>query len=95
MPGLKKQGQRVETMTSRERVLKTINHEVPDRMPIDFGMHNATGISAFAYWNLREYPKTSHTPGEDYQRMCACSVSARLASRKHGVRHFRTKDWRS
>ena len=44
-----------ETMTSRQRVLKAINHEKPDRIPIDLGMHFSTGISAFAYWNLREY----------------------------------------
>jgi uroporphyrinogen decarboxylase len=44
-----------ETMTSRERVLKTINHKPVDRVPIDLGMHFSTGISAFAYWNLREY----------------------------------------
>lgn len=43
-----------ETMTSRQRVLKAINHEQPDRMPIDMGVHFSTGISAFAYWNLRE-----------------------------------------
>lgn len=44
-----------ETMTSRERVLKALNHQPVDRVPIDLGMHNSTGISAFAYWNLREY----------------------------------------
>lgn len=44
-----------ETMSSRERVLKAINHERTDRMPIDLGVHFSTGISAFAYWNLREY----------------------------------------
>ncbi len=42
-------------MTSRERVIKTINHEKTDRMPIDLGVHFSTGISAFAYRNLREY----------------------------------------
>jgi uroporphyrinogen decarboxylase len=42
-------------MTSRQRVLNTLNHEPTDRMPIDLGMHNSTGISAFAYWRLREY----------------------------------------
>lgn len=46
---------RKETMTSRERVLKTINHEPVDRMPIDLGMHYSTGISAFAYQNLRKH----------------------------------------
>jgi uroporphyrinogen decarboxylase len=44
-----------ETMTSRQRVIETINHRVPDRMPIDLGMYTATNISAFAYWNLLEY----------------------------------------
>lgn len=37
-----------ETMTSRERVLKALNHEVPDRVPIDLG-GNQTGIHKFAY----------------------------------------------
>jgi hypothetical protein len=32
-----------ETMTSRERVLTTLNHEIPDRVPIDFG-GNQTGF---------------------------------------------------
>jgi uroporphyrinogen decarboxylase len=44
-----------ETMSSRERVLAAINHKPLDRVPIDLGMHFSTGISAFAYWNLREY----------------------------------------
>lgn len=44
-----------ETMTSRQRVMATVNHDVPDRMPIDLGMHYASGISAFAYHDLREY----------------------------------------
>ena len=44
-----------ETMTSRQRVLNTLNHKPVDRVPIDFGMHFSTGISAFAYQNLREH----------------------------------------
>jgi len=44
-----------ETMKSRERVIRTINHQSVDRMPIDLGVHYSTGISAFAYWNLRKY----------------------------------------
>ena len=42
-------------MTSRERVLRAINHEPVDRVPIDLGSHMSTGISMFAYWNLREH----------------------------------------
>ncbi len=44
-----------ETMTSRQRVINAINHKPVDRVPIDLGMHPSTGISAFAYKNLREY----------------------------------------
>ena len=44
-----------ETLTSRERVICTLNRQPVDRMPIDLGSHMSTGISAFAYWNLREH----------------------------------------
>jgi uroporphyrinogen decarboxylase len=40
-----------ETMTSRERVLKALNHEIPDRVPLDLG-GNQTGIHKNAYQNL-------------------------------------------
>ena len=50
-----KSNNHTETMTSRQRVKKAINHEPVDRIPIDLGMHYSTGISAFAYWKLREY----------------------------------------
>ena len=44
-----------ETLTSRARVMRAINHQPVDRVPIDLGVHYSTGISAFAYWNLRKY----------------------------------------
>jgi uroporphyrinogen decarboxylase len=44
-----------ETLTSRERVIRTLNRQPVDRFPIDLGSHLSTGISAFAYWRLREY----------------------------------------
>ena len=40
-----------ETMTSRERVLKALNHEIPDRIPLDLG-GNQTGIHKNAYLKL-------------------------------------------
>lgn len=46
---------RRETMTSRERVIRTLRREPVDRVPLDLGSHMSTGISAFAYWRLREY----------------------------------------
>jgi len=41
-------------MTSRERVLKALNFQVPDRLPKDLGGMASTGISAFAYPKLVE-----------------------------------------
>jgi hypothetical protein len=40
-----------ETMTSRERLRKALNHQEPDRVPIDLG-GNQTGIHKFAYQKL-------------------------------------------
>ena len=41
-------------MSARQRVLKAINHEVPDRVPIDLG-GNQTGIHKFAYEALLKH----------------------------------------
>jgi uroporphyrinogen decarboxylase len=41
-------------MNSRERVRMAINHETPDRVPIDLGSMRSSGIAAIAYNNLRK-----------------------------------------
>jgi uroporphyrinogen decarboxylase len=41
-------------MTPRQRVLAALNHETPDRVPIDFGGHRSSGIAAMAYARLRK-----------------------------------------
>ena len=41
-------------MNSRERVIATLNHTEPDKVPIDLG-DNVTGIHITAYRNLLEY----------------------------------------
>ena len=43
-----------ETMTSRQRLLAALNHQQPDRVPIDLG-GNQTGIHKFAYQALLEH----------------------------------------
>jgi len=43
-----------ETMTPRQRLLAALNHETPDRVPIDLG-GNQTGIHKFAYQALLEH----------------------------------------
>jgi uroporphyrinogen decarboxylase len=40
-------------MTSRERVLCSLNHQQPDKVPIDFGGHRSSGIAAIAYAKLK------------------------------------------
>jgi uroporphyrinogen decarboxylase len=42
-------------MTSRERVLTTLQHKEPDKVPIDFGGMRSTGIMAIAYSNLKKH----------------------------------------
>ena len=41
-------------MTSRERVLQSISHRQPDRIPMDLGASTDTGISAMAYNKLKD-----------------------------------------
>ncbi|MDW7679097.1 MAG: uroporphyrinogen decarboxylase family protein [bacterium] len=42
-------------MTSRERVLCTLQHKVPDKVPIDMGAMRSTGIMAIAYNKLKQH----------------------------------------
>jgi len=44
-----------ECVTSREQVLATLNHQTPDRVPIDFSGHRSSGIMAIAYARLKDY----------------------------------------
>lgn len=55
-------------MTSQERVYTTLNHKEPDRVPIDFGGTNVTGmhVSCVAalreHYGLERHPVTVHEP---------------------------------
>jgi uroporphyrinogen decarboxylase len=42
-------------VTSRERVVASLNHRSPDRVPIDFSGHRSSGIAAIAYARLRDF----------------------------------------
>ena len=55
---------RIESLTSRERVRRAVAHEPVDRTPIDLGVHYSTGISGFAYQNLRKYLGFEQRPSE-------------------------------
>jgi uroporphyrinogen decarboxylase len=41
-------------MTPRQRVLASLNHQQPDRVPIDLSGHRSSGIAAIAYAKLRK-----------------------------------------
>src|SRR4030042_4074015 len=42
-------------MNSRERVRAALNHQQPDRVPIDLGGSIVTGINAMAYARLKRH----------------------------------------
>ena len=42
-------------MNSRERVIASINHRTPDRVPIDLGSTRTSGISIFSYDHLKRF----------------------------------------
>ena len=44
-------------MTSRERVIAAINHQQPDRIPVDFGSATVSGINISVMDDLRRYLK--------------------------------------
>jgi len=54
-------------MTSRERVLKAVNHEEPDRVPIDLGGSIMTGIMAHALDRLRRHLGLQDRPVKVYE----------------------------
>lgn len=47
-------------LNSRERVLASINHSEPDKIPVDLGSNPSSGISAIAYDNLKKYLGMNH-----------------------------------
>ena len=53
-------------MNSRERVLTTLNHREPDRIPIDLSGHRSSGIAAIAYSRLRKHLGLPETPVRVY-----------------------------
>ncbi len=49
-------------MTSRERVIATLDHREPDRVPLDLGSSGTTGIMVTTYAKLREKLGINSTP---------------------------------
>ena len=55
-------------MNSRERVLRAVNHQRPDRIPIDLGGIRASGIAAPVYDRLKQRLGI-HTPTKIHDTM--------------------------
>ncbi len=53
-------------MNSRERILASINHKEPTKVPVDMGSNPSSGISAIAYSNLLKHIKMEHLPVQVY-----------------------------
>ena len=53
-------------MNSRERVLAAINHQTPDKVPIDLSATPSSGISAIAYSNLMKHIGREDLPVQIY-----------------------------
>jgi uroporphyrinogen-III decarboxylase len=49
-------------LTSRDRLIATLNHEQPDRVPIDFGATAVTGIHASCVAALRDFYRLAKRP---------------------------------
>jgi len=56
-----------ESLSSRERVLKTLEHEEPDRVPLDMGATIMSGIMAHALDRLRKHLGLSQRPVKVYE----------------------------
>ncbi|MBN1299386.1 MAG: methyltransferase [Actinobacteria bacterium] len=61
-------------MNSKERIICTINHKQPDKLPVDFGSTHTTGIHVSNVYRLRQYynldlPGTPVKVVEPYQML--------------------------
>jgi uroporphyrinogen-III decarboxylase len=94
-----------QTGLSKQRVLDTINHRTPDRVPVDFGATAVTGIHASCVAALREHfqlekrPVKVHEPFqmlglvEDDLRQALC-VDVQGVFRRGTMFGFKTEDWK-
>jgi hypothetical protein len=97
----------VQTSLSRERLARTLNHQQPDRIPIDFGGTSVTGVHASCvaalrdYYGLEQRPVRIHEPSqmlglvdEDLQDAMGVDVSGLFRrGTKWGFPMDRWKPW--
>ena len=56
-----------ERMTSRERAIKAINHEEPDRIPIDLWVTSEVQKRMMGYWGFDEWEDCLQFLGVDFR----------------------------
>ena len=61
-------------MSSRQRVLDTLNHIQPDRVPIDFSGHRSSGMNPSTYRKLRQYAGLPERPIKVYDMVQQLAV---------------------
>ena len=94
-------------MNSRQRVLLAINHQEPDRVPIDFGGTRQSGIAASTYHKLKErlglrtptrvydlYQMLAEIEQPLLERFGADVVGLQREAVAFGIRNERWKPWR-
>ena len=73
-------------MNSRERVLEALNHREPDRVPIDLGGTDNSGITAIAYNRLKAYL------GMEWGKTQVFDMMQQLAKVEEPIRRFARSD---
>jgi len=92
-------------MTSRERVVSSLSHREPDRVPVDFGSTSVTGMHVSCIAGLREYfglEKRLIKAHEPYQMLGildedlkqAMGVDVEGVSRPTTMFGYRNRDWK-
>jgi len=85
-------------MTPRERVLSTIAHKEPDKVPVDLGSTPSSGISAVAYNKLKRYLGVEGIPTRVYDVVQQLAQPDEIILDRFGVdvldigRAFNTED---
>jgi uroporphyrinogen decarboxylase len=72
-------------MTSRERILTTIRHHQPDRVPVDLGATPSSTLSAIAYTNLAKHLGLKESQTRIYDVVQELAVLEDWALDKFGV----------
>jgi len=71
--------------TSRQRLLATLNHQEPDRIPLDLGSTQVTGIHAIAYQRLREVLDLPPVDPEIYDQIQGLALPGQDVIERLGV----------